>query len=114
MADLDRLITLTLRSDGIRLENGHYQEGPIIFQGGVWARYEDFGSSLDLIVQGTVSTTETRNFRVRYDPRLINLTALAEQVVITDEDGITWSTQQIAEVDSRRRFHRIQCAREVS
>ena len=113
MADLDRLITLTLRAEGVRV-SGRYQIGPIIFDGPVWARYEDFGSSLDLVVDTSVSTTETRNFRVRYDPRLINLTALAEQVVVTDEDGITWTTQQVAEADSRRRFHRIQCVREVA
>lgn len=113
MADLDRQITLTLRSEGMRV-NGHYQEGPIIFQGGVWARYEDFGSSLDLVVPTSVSTTETRNFRVRYDPRLINLVSLREQVVVTDEDGVTWFTQQVVEADSRRRFQRIQCIREVT
>ena len=48
------------------------------------------------------------------NPRLINLVSLREQVVVTDEDGVTWFTQQVVEADSRRRFQRIQCIREVT
>ena len=52
MADLDRLITLQVRSVGMRDDEGRYVPGPVSFSGKVWARYLRTQQSLELLPSG--------------------------------------------------------------
>ena len=110
MADLDRLLTLTVRGplvyDDVELE---YVDGSITFEGKVWCRQVDVGSGQE-VVSGALRIVEYRNFTIRYRQDVTSVGA-AGQLAVTDDDGNGWTINRVSETDERRRFMNLECTR---
>ena len=110
MADLDRLITLSILAEGMRDEHGEFQDGPVIFTGQVWARYDDVGSGQEISTGGLLRVVEYRNFIIRWRTDLT--TTRSGNIGVTDEDNKGWAVTRVSEEDARRRFMQLECTRE--
>ena len=110
MATLDRILTLTIRTEGTRNEYGEWVPGTSTDYD-VWARRQDVG--VERVVQeGGVRTDARRTYRIRWRSdvdELLRMDGLSR--LSLTEMGQALSVVRIVEVDevygmrSRRRFH---------
>lgn len=109
MADLDRLVTLTIRGPHTRDENNRAVPGPITFQGQIWARYDDLGSGTEVGSGGILQTISYRNFMIRYRADMVDISPLT-RIDVADDESREWALVKIGEPD-RRRFMELECTR---
>lgn len=108
MADLDRLLTLTVRGAPVRDEFNQFQPGPVSFDGKVWCRQQDVGSGQE-VSGGILATVFYRTFTIRHRADLVGI--LNSQIDLVDEDGSGWSITRVAESDERKRFMELETQR---
>ena len=99
MADLDRLITLTLRGEPTRDDHNRSVTGPILFDGKVWARLESAVSDVDFST-GTIRPSGDRRYRVRWREDLE--TTPTSRITVTDEYDAAFNVQSVEPVDRKR------------
>jgi head-tail adaptor len=99
MADLDRLITLTLRGEPTRDKHNRAVPGPVTFRGKVWARLESAVSDVDFST-GTIRPSGDRRYRVRWREDLE--TTPPSRITVTDEYGVSFNVQSVEPVDRKR------------
>ena len=85
MADLDRLVILTVRDPYLVYDavNDEYVDGPIAINEIVWTRAADQGSGTDIAPSGGIITIRYRNFLLRWRADLARYEPF--QVIITDD-----------------------------
>lgn len=106
MADLDRLLKLTIRAP--RDLSNPTQVPDVAFEGNVWAFYSDGGAGTELTVGG-VLIVQYRDYLIRWRADLLDY--FLPDLGIEDDDGDSWTAQRISEPGTRRRYMQIQCTR---
>lgn len=113
MADLDRLVTLTIRDDLVYDDvDGEFVPGPITFRGVVWARYADLGSGSELD-GGLIRTISYRNFMIRWRQDLVSISNPHIRIAVEDESSNAWVVRKIGEPEPRRRYMDIETVRQT-
>ena len=80
MANLDRLIRLIVRGPGMRV-NGRYQDGPITFDGAVWAEQRITATKIEILA--TLFTTRgDRTYRIRHREDVVSAQVTNLKVVV--------------------------------
>ena len=111
MADLDRLLILTVRNPRLVYDeaNDQFVDGPIVINEIIWTRAADQGSGTDVTSIGALITRRYRNFLLRWRADLAALEPA--QVVLTDDMNLVWTVENIAEAGPERRaFLELACS----
>ena len=103
MADLDRVVTLTVDIGGSARASGEYAPNNVELT--VWARRTDTGADL-LLETGGARGELRRTYRLRYDRRIVSAIEAGRRVRLDDPDSeLTTGLVTLAEPrDTRQRW----------
>ena len=101
MADLDRLISLTVRGAPTRTPEGRVEPGPVIFTGKVWARQTDASAELDRD-GGVIRYAGERAYRIRWRDDVA--LGILDRYDVTDDLGIPYRVAQVSPSRERREY----------